>query len=167
MTTPAEDFKDYAYDDEVEEDEEVIRDRQILKECFKLEDFLNYSQTRDILENEFRWGYEKNCEQKLESFWEQQVNLCRNSGATLFDNEVDLGHMGTFLGTVFSNLKPQYDLEIFYDTPSLASSMVRTHEDRKLELNNARLDNLRKNYTESSNNANKNFDWTSKSYKNS
>ena len=75
--------------------------------------------------------------------------------------------MGTFLGTVFSNLKPYYDLEIFYDTPSLASSMVRTHEDRKLEFNNARLDNLRKNYTESSNNANKNFDWTSKSYKNS
>jgi len=55
MNTVANDFKEYAYDDEGEEDEEVIRDRQILKECFKLKDFLEYPQTRDILENEIRW----------------------------------------------------------------------------------------------------------------
>ena len=59
MNTVSNDFKEYAYDDEGEEDEEVIRDRQILKECFKLKDFLDYPQTRDILENEFRWEYEK------------------------------------------------------------------------------------------------------------
>ena len=35
------DFREYAYDDEdLEEDEETIRERQILKECFKEEDFL-------------------------------------------------------------------------------------------------------------------------------
>ena len=167
MSTIVKDFKEYAYSNENEEDEKVIRDRQILKECFKLKDFLDYPQTRDILENEFMWGYEKNCESKLESFWEQQVNLCRNTGATLFDNEVELSHIGTFLGTVRSYVKPQFDLEIFYDTPSLASTMVKTHEDRKHESKTARLEELRNNYAESSNNANKDFDWTSKSYKNS
>jgi hypothetical protein len=166
MNIPS-DLKEYAYESEGEEDEETIRDRQILKECFKLEDFLNYHQTREILENEFRWEYEKKCEPVLEDFWEKQVNMCRNSGATLFDNEVDLGHVGTFLGTVFSHLKPQYNLEIFYDTPSLASAMVNTHEDRKHLLGKERLQDIRENYVESSNNANKKFDWSTKTYKNS
>jgi hypothetical protein len=75
--------------------------------------------------------------------------------------------MGTFLGTVFSNLQPQYDLEIFYDTPSLASTMVKTHEERKDKLNLERLENIREKYKDSSNNANKKFDWSTKVYKNS
>ena len=38
---PSKDFLEYAYSDEdAEEDEETIRERQILKECFKMEDFL-------------------------------------------------------------------------------------------------------------------------------
>ena len=60
MTDTMNNLKDYTYADEDEYDEETIRDRQILKECFKLEDFLTFHQTRDILENEFRWNYEKN-----------------------------------------------------------------------------------------------------------
>ena len=47
------------------------------------------------------------------------------------------------------------------------AKVQKQREERKQELNNIRLEGLRKNYTESSNNANKKFDWTSKSYKNS
>jgi len=167
MTDTMNNLKDYTYADEDEYDEETIRDRQILKECFKLEDFLTFHQTRDILENEFRWNYEKKCESLLETFWKKQVDICRNRDSTLFDNEVNYSHMGTFLGTVFSNLQPQYDLEIFYDTPSMASTMVKTHEERKDKLNLERLENIREKYKDSSNNANKKFDWSTKVYKNS
>ena len=72
------DFREYAYDDEdLEEDEETIRERQILKECFKEEDFLEFQETREILEQEFRWKFEKELEPKLEGFWEKQVDMCR------------------------------------------------------------------------------------------
>jgi len=162
------DFREYAYDDEdLEEDEETIRERQILKECFKEEDFLEFQETREILEQEFRWKFEKELEPKLEGFWGKQVDMCRNQGSTLFDNEIDYAHVGTFIGTVFEYLKPKYDLEIFYDCPQLAKSMVNTHEERKKRIAEQRVKDIRENYKKSSDNANKKFDWTTKSYKNS
>ena len=56
---PSKDFLEYAYSDEdAKEDEETIRE-QILKECFKMEDFLEFPDTREIMEQEFRWKFEK------------------------------------------------------------------------------------------------------------
>jgi hypothetical protein len=164
---PSKDFLEHAYSDEdAEEDEETIRERQILKECFKMEDFLEFPDTREIMEQEFRWKFEKELEPKLEAFWEKQVDMCRNQGSTLFDNEIDFSHVGDFIGTVFNYLKTNYDLEIFYDNPSLAKNMVNTYNARKQEQSNQRMVEIRENYKKSSENANKKFDWTTKSYKN-
>ena len=45
--------------------------------------------------------------------------------------------------------------------------MVNTHEERKKRIAEQRVKDIRENYKKSSDNANKKFDWTTKSYKNS
>ena len=44
--------------------------------------------------------------------------------------------------------------------------MVNTYNARKQEQSNQRMVEIRENYKKSSENANKKFDWTTKSYKN-
>ena len=153
--------KEINYDDSDSDEEE----REILKNCFELEDFLKYKPTRKILKNEHRSDFEKICEPKLETFYEKQVEMCREHGSTLFENENECEHMGTFLGTVYSFIIPNYNLNIFYDTPSLATEMVKTYEERLIKDEQDRMKGIRANYN-ATKNANKTFDWSSKTYKN-
>ena len=155
----------YDSDAEMEEEEEKNRKSQILKECFNLEDFLEFQETKEILEDDFGENFEKECVPQLKSFWEKQVDMCREKDSTLFKHEVDHSHFDTFLDTVFEYLVPNYNLELFYESPDLADNMVRTYTEREKIYNEQRLADIRENYKKSSINANKSFDWTTKTYK--
>ena len=105
---------------------------KILKEFFTIKDFLEFDETRNILRQEFHWEFDRKCLPDLENFYKQEVDHCNYSLATVFDNEIEHEHIGTFIGMVRKHIKPVYDLSIFYDSPSLASGMISAFE-RKIE----------------------------------
>jgi len=151
------------YFDESDSDEEA-HDVKILKQSFDLKDFLNFGPTRQILEQEYEWKFDCDCDDALDKFFRNEVNYCQASMSTLFNNEIDYEHMGIFKNLVFNNLMPNYDLEVFYNNPQLAKTMVQSYEERQIAKEKQRLAEIRKNY-ENSKNAGKKFDWGTRTYK--
>ena len=155
--------KNIIIDDE-EESSEMNTLVNFLKDNYTLQDFLNFKETRDILELHRRQKFDMNCSPLLEEFYISEVDYWTNSISPLFINENNHRNIGCFIETVYSALKPEYDLTIFYDEPSLARSMVETYEERKkkrdAQLRQERLDEMMKQ-----GNIMKKYDWGNKTYK--
>jgi len=147
----------YTSENELDGSEENV---QLLKEKFTLDDFLDYEETYKILHQNFIWEYERNCEPVLEHFYKYETGYCNSSVATAFANECEEEHLGDFLGIVFRNIKPTYDLNIFYDNPSLAKSMVITYNDRIEKKKEDHIEAIR-----ASAGPVKTYDWSTKTYK--
>ena len=50
---------------------------QYLKDNFTLEDFLEFSKTKEILDQNHLWEFERNCEVILEKFYKAEVDFCQ------------------------------------------------------------------------------------------
>lgn len=149
-------------DDEEEEDTMGF----FLKENYNMLDFLNYAETRKILKLLHRQQFDECCSEHLETFYKSEVKFCKNNLSTLFCNETELhgANLGCFLETIYSNIKPEYDLNVFYDDPSLARGMVESYDERLRGRERLRLGKFRHNL-ESQENAMKTYDWKNKKYK--
>ena len=150
--------------DYYEEDEEYSEIGNYLKDKFKLDDFLNFDKTREILERNSRWEVEKDLDSIITNFYKGEIDYNKADNASIFANELNYKNLGIFQSLVYSNLKPKYNLEIFYLNPEYAKEMVESFDDRLLEKEQERLENIRNNYL-MTNNANKEFNWSTKTYK--
>ncbi len=154
--------EEYIYSDtDTEEDSDLVT---FLKENFTVQDFLNFKDTREILERQHRENFEKNCFPKLESFYKNEVDLWKREQSLLFVNENGYRNLGCFIESVYSCIEPDYDLTVFYDNPVLAKNMVESYEERikigEEELKKKRLEEIMKEE-----NIMKNYDWKNKKYK--
>lgn len=153
-----------AIDEENEENPEMVTLVNFLKDNFTLNDFLNFQETRDILELQRRQKFDMICSPILEEFYISEIDYWNNSMSPLFINENNHKNIGCFIETVYSAIKPEYDLNIFYDNPSLARNMVETYEERMkkrdAQLRQERLDEMMKQ-----GNIMKKYDWGNKKYK--
>ena len=147
-----------------EEDEEYSEMGNYLKDNFDLDDFLNFDKTREILERNCRWEVEKDLDSIITNFYKGEIDYNKADNASMFANELNYKNLGIFQVLVYSNLKPKYNLEIFYLHPEYAREMVESLDDRLLEKQHERLENIRNNYL-MTNNANKEFNWSTKTYK--
>lgn len=148
--------------DEEEEEEDTLV--TYLKENFTLQDFLNFEETRFILEQQRRQKFDKDCSPLLEEFYISEVDYWNNSLCPLFINESNHVNLGCFIETIYSSIKPEYDLTIFYDDPILAKNMVETYETRVKE-GEAKLRQDRINEIMKQENIMKKYDWKNKKYK--
>ena len=135
-----------------------------LKNNFTIEDFLNYKDTREILDRNARWDFEKNLDEILENFYKGEVDYSQHDLSTVFSLEKNYSKLGYLQAIVYNNIKPKYDLDMFYLQPILAKSMVESYDERMKENGELRLQNLRDEYKKSDN-AYKKFNWGSKTYK--
>ena len=137
-----------------------------LKENYNLSDFLNYEETHKILKLLHRQQFDDNISERLETFYKSEVSYYKKNLSTLFYNETELpgANLGCFLETIYSNIKPEYDLNVFYDDPSLARLMVESYDERLKDRDRLRLRNIRYEL-ESHENATKTYDWKNKKYK--
>ena len=149
---------------EYDDDEEYTEMGNYLKDNFNLDDFLDFDKTREILERNNRWNVEKNLDSIISDFYKGEIDYNKTDNASMFANELNYKNLGIFQSLVYSNLKPKYDLEIFYTNPEYSKEMVESLDDRKLEKQQERLENIRNNYLKTDN-ANKKFNWSTKSYK--
>lgn len=135
-----------------------------LKNTFSLDDFLDFDKTREILEKNSRWEYEKKLEKDIEIFYKGEIEYNKADLSSMFANEYNYKNLGIFQSLIYTLLKPKYDLEIFYLNPEYAKEMVESLEERAIEKEKQRLDNIRNNYL-TLENSKKSFDWKTKTYK--
>ena len=77
------------YTDDINEynsdsDEGLCERGQYLKDNFTLEDFLEFDKTREILQQNFMWKFDNECETLLENFYKADVDYCNSDLSTLF-----------------------------------------------------------------------------------
>ena len=151
-------------DNDVSDTDNVLNERiQFMSENFALEDFLEFNPTRDFLEQNFVWEFEKKCEEPLERFYKGEVDYCRADLSTLFNNEINYEHRGIFQAIVFNHIKPKYDLDPLYCDASLCNIFLARYEDQLHLQEQERLKKQRENYKK--NTTGKTFDWSTKTYK--
>ena len=152
------------YDEDYDSEAEVLERIKHLEENYTLEDFLDFPKTREVLEQHFIWNFEKDCDDRLDSFYESEVEFCQSDFSTLFINEREFDHKGDFRGIIFKHIKPKYDLDLVYYDDALCKSFEDFHEENKKIKEEERLRKVRENYSKT-NNAGKSFDWGTKTYK--
>tara|TARA_B100001027_G_C16228525_1_gene313388 strand:- start:278 stop:607 length:330 start_codon:yes stop_codon:yes gene_type:complete len=108
---------------ENEFDDETITLEEYLKNL-KLEDFLNNTDTREILEQECYYDFEKFLKPKLIALFEKYAN--RYSCKDFLKNDLDgTKNSDIFSEMVYDNILRNYDKTIFQDCPSLAKSLLK------------------------------------------
>lgn len=147
-------------DSDEEEDNLVI----FLKENYTLQDYLNFKETREMLEIQRRQKFNDICAPLLENFYMNEVDYWTNSLSPIFINETNYVNLGCFIETIYSSIKREYDLTIFYEDPCLAKNMVETYEERVKE-GEGWLRQQRKNDIMKQENIMKKYDWKNKKYK--
>lgn len=130
-----------------------------LKKNFTFDDFWDYVPTRNILKNEFLQKFNDTVGRQIADFYAIERNHAHCKLANLFAFDVD-GAKGGFLESlVFNHIKKEYDIELFYNNPTWASSFVRWH------LENTKK-KKKKNFIIPKKSL-RTFNWATKSYKES
>ena len=108
---------------ESEYDEEIMTPEEYLKNL-DLEDFLNNKETREILEQECYNDFELCFKPKLVALFEKYAN--RYSCFDFLKNDPEgTKNSDIFSEMVYDNISRNYDKTIFYDSPSLAKSLLK------------------------------------------
>jgi hypothetical protein len=94
-----------------------------LKMVYKLADFLNNPQTKQILEEEWMEKFRKEIEEPLTKIIENEKKEQENKGTLLFRKDRGGQFTGEVMNELFYHIKPKYDLEIFYNNPDLAKNL--------------------------------------------
>lgn len=156
------------------EDELFEYKQSLIKETFTEDDFLQCDDTREILENEFLWKYQKNMEPLLEEFYLERRSDMYDNGATIFYYDVHADFFSELNHIIFRHLRKEYDFSLFSDNPNLANPVIAKYEavymdeDKNTKKINNDLDvNNSKNYNNDNEKQNniKSFDWATKKYK--
>ena len=104
---------------DIDEEEEYSEMGVYLKENYDLQDFLNYTKTRDILNKNSRWVYENKMDDIIAAFYKGEVDFNKADNSTLFANEQNYKRLGIFQAMVYTCLEPKYDLEIYGQTAKI------------------------------------------------
>lgn len=99
-----------------------------IKQTFNQSDFLNNIKTRTILDDEFRKTFYNLVQDKLFSFYEE-LRFKENdlaSGIFRYDNGGE--GFANLMEIIFNNIVKQYDFEIFYLNPDLATPILEEYQ---------------------------------------
>jgi len=148
--------------DEEEDDEEI----KFLKKFFNINDFLEHSKTKAILEEDWKWRFALNCEGDIHNFFNSEQMICKNNLTSVFN--LDQGKYGSYAGNlsqlIFNHLRPKYDLNVIYNNPKVANSII---EEKEMMLSQMTIDKkelIKENYIKKVKNKGKTFNWKTKTY---
>jgi hypothetical protein len=150
---------------EMMDDEEFYNyKKNLIKESFTEDDYLSCDKTRQILEDDFFWRWERKGEPCVEDFY----NGIRKETQGKFSTPLFYDTTGEFssklTGIVYKYLKREYDISIFHDCPSLADPLVRKYDEiqENKKIRNTISHKLNEGVNIKTTNK---FDWSTKTYK--
>ena len=94
-----------------------------LKVLFNESEFLDNKETRNILEENWKFKLETQIEPKLVEMINIIISENKNKGTTFFKNDKGGDCCGEIVFELFKHIKPKYDLEYFYNNPEMAKSL--------------------------------------------
>ena len=156
---------EHTFNVEDDEDDKYNIKVEFLKKNFKLDDYLQCYTTKKILENEHYLKYTYNCENEILEFHENEAKMCNDVLSTILYYDSNNGkYSGMLTKLVYSYIEPEYNLDIFFDNPELADTMLEDLELRKQEEEEEKRRIIRENYDKNVQNKGT-FDWATKTYK--
>ena len=113
-------------------EEEYKSDSDIIKE-FTIEDFLNNSETENILETNFFEKVKETISDKMELFYKDKVEYANESFMNIFDKDKDGKMSYDFFLTIYPFIAKSYDMSVFEKFPFLAKPLFIKNEDETVE----------------------------------
>jgi len=148
--------------DNMSEEEFYEHRRNLIKEMFTEEDFLSCTITRERLQNEFIWEWEKNLVPEIEDYYNGMRTQTQETFATPLFYDKDGSFSSQLTGIVYKHLKKEYDISIFHDCPNLANPLIKQYE----EIQQKKRDSLKQRQKINGGIiSNKKFDWVTKTHK--
>ena len=150
---------------EMMDDEEFYTyKKNLIKETFTEDDYLSCEKTRQILEDEFFWKWEKKGEPSIEEFYNGMRTEMQGRYATPLFYDTTGEFSSKLTGIVYKYLKREYDISIFHDCPGLAEPLVRKYDE--IQENKKIKNKISHKVNEGVNiKTSKKFDWGTKTYK--
>lgn len=151
-------------DDENEPTDPFKEKIEHLKRAFTLNDYLSCEETRDVLKTNHFQKYCDQCEKEIDKWYRQHCDAAKRSLSTAMYYDQNATKLGLLSRLVYDNIEKEYDLEVFYDDPILADSLVEKYDEiKRREEEEKRLRRLE--ILAETPNACKKFDWATKTYK--
>tara|TARA_B100000029_G_C17235890_1_gene837166 strand:- start:187 stop:573 length:387 start_codon:yes stop_codon:yes gene_type:complete len=117
------------FTDDEEENNELEKIDKIKK--IKLEDFLAFPKTRKILEVQNLDNFFENCEKDIKKYYSKVKKHCKEQMSSALKFDISSKGIGEITGLVYKYIDKDYNLEIFYENPELASSLLAKLEENK------------------------------------
>ena len=117
------------FTDDEEENNELEKIDKIKK--IKLEDFLAFPKTRKILEVQNLDNFFENCEKDIKKYYSKVKKHCKEQMSSALRFDISSKGIGKITGLVYKYIDKDYNLEIFYEKPELASSLLAKLEENK------------------------------------
>lgn len=93
-----------------------------LKILYTLQDFLENHTTYVILTNEWNNTFRKTIEEPIIELVDNEKEEQENMGTVLFRKDRGGEFIGDLIVELYNYVKPNYDLEIFFNNPELANN---------------------------------------------
>ena len=117
------------FTDDEEENNELEKIDKINK--IKLEDFLAFPKTRKILEVQNLDNFFENCEKDIKKYYSKVKKHCKEQMSSALKFDISSKGIGEITGLVYKYIDKDYNLEIFYENPELASSLLAKLQENK------------------------------------
>ena len=107
---------------------------EFIKKNFTLQQFLDFPITKKMILNDHEQKFIETAGKDIDTFYKSENYLYKEKLSNLFkfDDTANLG--GGLISIIYNNIKKEYNLEMFYDTPYLANSLIKYTEDREKNI---------------------------------
>jgi len=140
-----------------ENDEKILHKKQLSN--YTLQDYLDCPETKQLLETEFYLKFESELSDKIKGIYENFCFSKNLESSNIMSKDLDGTKNNIFFNLIYKEIEKQYDLDIFYNEPTLAFPMINS----KKKNNLTNLEEINENRKQSKN-LNKKFDWNKKEF---
>lgn len=147
-------LKQYYSDEEIpQEEQQIYKEYQNIKH-FTLADYLECTETRTIIEDEWNTRIEETIEPELYALFDMFLKEHKHSGTGLFDRATTQ-HATDFFLLIKHHLVKKYSTSMFEENPTLASPLVRSLDAIRLARKNRKTQHIRERFQQ----FNQEFSW--------
>ena len=97
---------------------------------FKLDDYLNFPPTRDILEASHYQTFLDTATPELQDLLDEIYDYCEKQMSTALRMDYSQRGKGTIIGMIYNHIEKKYDARIFEYYPELAKPLITAENDK-------------------------------------
>ena len=115
-------------------DENAFKKVEHLKKNVSFDDFFNFEQTKQIILMDHRQQYNWSAGCQISDLYEYEHDFTSKKYSTLFRFDEKCLQGGGLASIVYKYINKEYSMDIFYETPYLADSLVTYMKNNKKKV---------------------------------